>query len=646
MAVEQTPVKDFADWYSDRTIDERTGALKFHAVKQCGSDLQHRFEKYRREMDVRVKNYEKLVKLADAQVISPKPDLPNISSGETAGMVRRMARNLVQHTPNVDVISKFDDEEAYGIYSRWILTSKIIGDDEYSNDMQQNLFASTKNALTLGFDCVMPTLVKDLKNGFRIHYDNIHYRDVFPEPGVKDVRQANEVFIRKYLTVGDVKRLIATKAPGWDEPALRALLETPPPARQNESVDHETKKRGQIPDGYEIITWYSNTGDPFLTFDALGKRLLRIEENRHPLKEHPVMFLVLEKDLNQPLGKSQVELLLGRQEFQDLLWNGAMKLWYRNINPTIIGIGAPATINNLGPGKYVSLPNPNAKLETFEVNSQTLNMFGSIATQNAGNMVQLVGAADQQMAMNNTGGQMSQTPQGVEAQQQMVDITTNNYQKAIEAFFSRYCSYALTLYFHELRGIKKVAPTADARMRLIKSGLDPADFDEGGELSIDYNDLATQYWVRVVPGSLVEMEDEKQLRVLNQLFVPLSQAMPALAASGNQRALAHATAAMLYIVQKEIELSGSAHGKELKQLLQDGETDQFRAQTQQAEELETNIGGPSEQELEADRQLTADAIQAIASEQRVLAEAVSEILSRMTGGQSATTAAPAPAVAQ
>ena len=36
----------------------------------------------------------------------------------------------------------------------------------------------------------------------------------------------------------------------------------------------------------------------------------------------------------QPLGKSQVELLIGRQDFQDLMLNGAMKLWYRNINPS------------------------------------------------------------------------------------------------------------------------------------------------------------------------------------------------------------------------------------------------------------------------------------------------------------------------
>ena len=128
-----------------------------------------------------------LEKLADGEVISPKPDLPNISSGETAGLVRRIARNLVQNTPNVDVISKFDDDSAKGIFARHILTSKIIGSDEYCNDMQQNLFASVKTSLTLGFACVIPVLLQDAAGGWYMKYDTIHYRDVFPEPGAKDI---------------------------------------------------------------------------------------------------------------------------------------------------------------------------------------------------------------------------------------------------------------------------------------------------------------------------------------------------------------------------------------------------------------------------------------------------------------------------
>jgi hypothetical protein len=581
-------VESFDDWYVERTESGRDGCLEFRGMAQCADKVYGQFLNYKREMEARIKNYEKLVMIADAEVINPKSDLPNISSGETAGMIRRMARNLVQHTPNVDIVSKFDDDKAKGVFVRHILKTKIIGDDHYSNDMQQNLFASAKNSLTLGFDCVIPALLQDAAGGWYVKYDNIHYQDVFPEPGARDVRHADDVFVRRYLTKGEVLALVRNNVAGWDIPALKSLLKSSPGAR--ETNDHQSKKHHTSPDGYEIITWYSASGASFLTFDARQKLLLRIEKNKHPLKWHPVFFMVMEKDLNQPLGKSQVELVMGRQEFQDLMLNGAMKMWYRNINPPLIGYGTVNAIPNLSPGKYTPISNPNAKVEAFEVNTQTLMQYGQISQQNAGNMVQLVGAADQQMATQNTGGQMSNTAPGVEAQQQMVDITTNNYQKAIEAFFSRYCSYALTIYFQELRGIKQVTPTADTRKALLNGGMSAEDFDPNdGTLKIDFSDLATEYFVRTVPGSLVEMEDEKQLRILNEMFVPLSQAMPAIAAAQDPEALKFATDAMRFIIEKQLELSGSTHSRSIQEIFSGGKTPELTAQEEMQGVFESKI---------------------------------------------------------
>ena len=625
MAVSEfEPVKKFEDWYDRYDLNDRTGTVGNFDVSKCASKVLRQFDRAKREMDIRVKNYDNLIKLVDAEVISEKPDLPNVSSGEVAGMVRRMARNLVQHTPNVEIVSKFDDDGAAGIFAQHILKSKIIGDDLYSNDMQQNLYASAKNSLTLGFDAVVPILQQDAAGGWTMKYDNIYYRDVFPDPGVKDIKDAKVVFVRRYLTRADAWALIRNQTSGWDPYALKTLAENPPPARDRDSVDHQSAKHHAMPEGYEIITYYNSYGDPFLTWDARTRMLLRIEKNKDPLKRHPVFFLIMEKDLNQPLGKSQVELVVGRQEFQDLMLNGAMKMWYRNINPPIIGYGTINAVPNLGPGKFTPISNPNAKLEPLEVSTQTLLQYNNIATANAGNMVQQLGAADQQMAsMNGGNGGMSQTPQGVEAQQAMVDITTNNYQKAIENFFSRYCSYALTVYFAELKGtVSDIIPTADARRAMINGGLTiqdvvddegkvvaKADFDEDGRLNLEFDEMATEYFVRTIPGSLVEMEDEKQLRVLNQMFVPLSQMMPALAAAGNQEALRNATAVLEFIMQREIELSGSAHSADMSRIFREGPSDALSAQQQFAQQYDERlnaIDGARAQQLELESQEKAE----------------------------------------
>lgn len=579
------PITEFEQWYTDYEYDDRNDCLSAqNTIGLKGQLLWRMWQDYKREMDARVASYGKLEQMADGEVVSPKPDLPNISSGETAGLIRRIARNLVQNTPNVDVISQFDDDSTEGIFSRFVLTSKIIGSDEYSNDMQQNLFSSTKTALTLGFDCVIPVLSEDAGGSWYMKYDTIHYRDVFAEPGAKDVRDATNIFVRRYLTEGEVYKLIRDEPFGWDINALKLLIQNKPRSRALESIDRQTKKNRLIPTGYEIITWYSNSGEDFLTFEANSKILLRMERNKHPLKHHPVHFLVLEKDALQPFGKSQVELLYGRQEFQDLMLNGAMKLWYRNINPSIIGYGAVNSIPNLSPGKYTQISNPNAKIEPFEVNTQTLMQYGSISEANLGSMVNLIGSADQQMATQ-AGNGMSATPQGVEAQTAMVDITTNNYQKAIEGFFSHYCSYALTMYFQEMKAVDKVKPTAEARKALMKAGLD-LDRIKDGYLEIDFKDLATEYWVRCVPGSLVEMEDEKQLRILNALFVPLSQAMPAMANSGDETMMKNAGLAVQYIIQRQIELSGSSSANQLKQLWTNGDIEGVKQSDQEVEALE------------------------------------------------------------
>lgn len=632
------PIRDFEQWYDTYGVDSRDGCLDFRNISPTGDYLSRMYNRFKSEMDIRVANYYKLEQLAAGEVISPKPDLPNISSGELAGMVRRLARSLVQNTPNVEVVSKFDDDSVEGIFARHILTSKIIGTDEYSNDMQQNLLASVKGSLTKGFDCVIPLLMQDAGGSWYMKYDTIHYRDVFPEPGVKDIRQATDVFVRRYLTEGEVNALIREEASGWDISALRLLKKVRPPSREQQSIDHQTRKTGQVPYGYEIITWYSSTGEPFLTFSASSKILLRIEQNKHPLKQHPVHFLVLEKDDQQPLGKSLVELALGRQEFADLMFNGAMKLWYRNINPSIIGYGTVNAIPNLSPGKYTAISNPNAKIMPFEVNTQTLMQYGQISQQNLGSMVNLIGAPDQQMQAA-AGHGMSQTPQGIDAQTAVVDQTTNDYQKAIESFFSHYCSYALTIYFQEMKAIKGVSPTADARMRLLKAGLDPTEIKDDGTIEIDFSALATEYWVRCVPGSLTELEDEKQLRILNQLFVPLSQAMPALAAAQDPEALKHASAAMRYIITKEIELSGSSHARDLNDLLTGAASaEEVDARDQRIDQLEKVAGSLSDQ-IETELDVNSSALVKLQEQMSLLMQSHTALLQKLgvLGDESSTT---------
>jgi hypothetical protein len=657
------------DWYDRYMVDDK-GCLIPNGLSDGAARKIRMYNRFKIQADTRLAQYEKYEKQAAAEVVSRKPDLPNISSGESAGFIRRIARNVVQHTPNVFIMNEFDDESIPGVIAQDILKKKIIGDDLYSNNMQQNLNTTFRRGAALGFDCVIPVMTQDNRKRWYIQYDNIHYRDVFPEPGAKDIRRAHDIFIRRYLTRGEVHNLIRTQAHGWDVAALRLLLSTSPMMR--EWYDHESKKHHVNSEAYEVITWYSDTGEPFLTWSGNMKVLLRVEQNTHPAGEHPVFFFIPEVDDQQPWGKSLLSLTYGRQEFQDLFMNGIMKMLIRNINPPIIAYGTVNGGLNLSPGKFNEIANPNARVEAVEVNTQAMMMFGQVQQQNQANMVQLTGAADQQMAAQNTGGMMSQTPAGVEAQQQMVDITTNNYQKSMEEFFSRYCSYALTIYFAEMKGIKSITPSADLRRALEAEGVDPSAFiheahidDEGnkvpddgtglkdGMLKIDFSDMNVEYFVQCVPGSLVELEDDKQLRQLKEVFVPLSQAMPAIAQSGDPQSLRRASQALEYIVKKTIELSGGIHSAEIKKIFA-GDVDSVDERDSRIDRVEETIGG-----LHSENGEFNDAVlEAISRQQEqiaTLAEGMRALMNRVQpgiaaqvpGGQTAPPAAepgaPAPA---
>lgn len=642
--MDHDPVTKFDDWYAERTLNDAQELTNVR-LKPPAQSIERQYRHFKSEMDRRMHGMEDLEKLANNEVTNVRPDRPNISSGELAGIILRLARNSVQNAPNVEVISQLDDDSLGGVVADFILRHKVLHYDSYTNDLRTRLQATVKDGLTFGFDCVLPVLTRKPNGDWWIEYDAIHYRDVFPEPGARDVREANAVFIRRYLTKGDIKALVRNETPGWDHAALRSMIAPfwahHAPAKQAESNSRQDTRKGIHSEGFEVITLYTNTGDPFLTFDPRTMNLLRIERNLHPNKEHPVFFFIPEWDSKHPLGKSLAERLRGRQDFQDMFFNGAAKLWELSIDPPILTFGAPRAILNLGPGKANRIDNPNARVEPYETSTQALLQYIPISQGNLGSMVNISGAADQQMATQ-AGGGMSATPQGVDAQQALVDITTNDYQKSLEQFVSQYASYALTIWFREMRGMRKLMPSADARRKLINASWVEVEDEDGeitrvnavedamaedGSIELDFKDLAVEYFVKCVPGSMTELEDEKQLRVLKEMFVPLSQAMPAIAQTQDESMIRNAAATMQYIIQKTLELSGSAYSDDLKTILANG-PDAVKDSNAQMEAIQQELGGATEGVIAALSQ-TNTVVAAMHKQISQLAEAQEALMDRL-----------------
>ena len=130
-----------------------------------------------------------------------------------------------------------------------------------------------------------------------------------------------------------------------------------------------------------------------------------------------------------------------------------------------------------------------------------------------------------------------------------------------------------------------------------------------------------------MPGSLIELEDEKQIRILNEMFIPLSQAMPALAQTGDQNALKMASNAMMFIIRKQLEMSDSKHSTEL-QLLLGGQTKESEALTARQDQLESILGG-RDAEINQEADLTASALVAFQQQLALQQEVIMQIAARM-----------------
>ena len=69
-------VTDFAEWYSDRSVNERTGCIEFRNNSDYASAMKRKYMDFKREMDARCSNFHKFEMLADGEVISRKPTCP------------------------------------------------------------------------------------------------------------------------------------------------------------------------------------------------------------------------------------------------------------------------------------------------------------------------------------------------------------------------------------------------------------------------------------------------------------------------------------------------------------------------------------------------------------------------------------------
>ena len=313
----------------------------------------------------------------------------------------------------------------------------------------------------------------------------------------------------------------------YNEDVVRCIIDEDMfTSRQYESEAMADKLKGSTSmQSLMLVTEYRRGASEFVTFvPALNAEFRRVP-NYDPRKGIPWNFLVLEPDMDFPIGVSQVEFLLADQQFNDLFQTSAYKNLLLAMEPPIMVAGwetnpssyrfEPRKIWNLG-------NNPNqVKVEPVKIDNAVLSNWTTVREAVAAAMVRNLNVADGTVAKD-AGVGYSKTAPGVEQQNMEKTVNINQYQKRIEVFMQEWAVQALRMYVNSMHGEHRLTVDEETRRRLFDVGAE--DCVDGDKVIIDFDELsADMLEFKVRTGSLIQKKEEQELERLTAMVQPFIQ---------------------------------------------------------------------------------------------------------------------------
>lgn len=501
----------------------------------CG--IRRKFQRARTQMRLRTNHHELYGLLAKNKSIHEcyggrrSKQQKYFSEGSTQYILRKTLADTIQRVPDGELETQYDKASKEHIWLQYLFDNKVMASEYEGIDMMSNLTNSFKMSFVYAFAPVRTGFEKDCDGDVRIGFNLEQWSDVFVNPDCRDIRRAEVVYHRQYLTRDDVEALIdedgTVSDSTYNADAIKYVLDEDLfTARQFESEKMGDKLKGSTSiASLELITEYRRGSDEFVTFvpeiDAVWRRV----PNYDPRKGIPWNFLVLEPDPDFPLGISQVEFLLADQQFNDLFQTSAYKNLLLAMEPPIMVSGwetnpssykfEPRKIWNLG-------NNPNSKVEPVKIDNAVLSGWSTTREAIAASMLRNLNIMDGTVAADSHVSSYSKTAPGVQQQAENKSITVNQYQKRVEDFFGQWAVQALRMYVNAMNGVHELTVDEETRRRLEDIG--EASCIHGNKIDIDFSELSSdmlEYKVRA--GSLVQRKEDQELEKLTTMVQPIIQ---------------------------------------------------------------------------------------------------------------------------
>lgn len=453
------------------------------------------------------------------------------SEGSTQYILRKVLANTIQRVPDGELTTQYDHASREHVFLQYIFDNKVMTSEIDGIDMMSNLTKAFKMSFIYAFAPVRTGFERDYDDDARIKFSLEQWSDVFVNPDCTDICRPTVVYHRQYMSKDDVLALLDDNGNvvdhTYNEDVIRCIIDEDMfTAKDWHSEQMADKMKGATSmQSIMLVTEYRRGAKEFVTFfPALNAEFRRVP-NYDPRRGIPWNFLVLEPDMDFPLGVSQVEFLLADQQFNDLFQTSAYKNLLLAMEPPIMVAGwetnpssyrfEPRKIWNLG-------NNPNqVKVEPVKIDNAVLSNWTSTREAVAAAMVRNLNVADGEIAKD-AGAGYSKTAPGVEQQNMEKTININQYQKRVEGFVQEWAVQALRMYVNSMHGEHRLTVDEETRRRLYDIGAE--DCIDGDKVVIDFDELSSDMLeFKVRAGSLIQKKEEQELDRLTAMVQPFIQ---------------------------------------------------------------------------------------------------------------------------
>lgn len=453
------------------------------------------------------------------------------SEGSTQYILRKVLADTIQRVPDGELTTQYDKATKEHVFLQYLFENKVMVSEIEGMDMMANLTKAFKMSFIYAFAPVRTGFETDYDDDARIKFSLEQWSDVFINPDCTDICRPEVVYHRSYMSKDDVLALLDCDGnvcdSTYNEDAVKCVIDEDMftcKDYQSEAMGDKMKGSTSM-QSLMLITEYRRGAKEFVTFvPALNAEFRRVP-NYDPRRGIPWNFLVLEPDMDFPIGISQVEFLLADQQFNDLFQTSAYKNLLLAMEPPIMVSGwetnpssyryEPRKIWNLG-------NNPNqVKVEPVKIENSILSNWSTTREAVAAAMVRNLNVADGTIAKD-AGANYSKTAPGVEQQVSEKTININQYQKRVEGFMQEWAVQALRMYVNSMHGKHTLTVDEATRRRLFDIG--EVDCIDGDKVTIDFDELSSDMLeFKVRAGSLVQKKEDQELERLTAMVQPFIQ---------------------------------------------------------------------------------------------------------------------------